>query len=163
MHIPHSFYSRLEQHYPPELFHEMAESISDLKCQSATDTLCSPDIQGTGLPFEDMAIESTKDGPSSSNDVVVGISNTSLDDSGPIRIQSESAKGGTVAALVRVLFGTSGGSRMVRQRDIALISSFPAIKPRNRTRIDTKRDYKAKGQIVQVGGLGMQYWYLVTQ
>ena len=114
----------MEQHYPLELFHETAESIRDFETQ------CSSDAQDTGRPFEDMAIESTKDGPSSSNDVVVGISNTavSLDDSGPIRIQSESAKGGTVAALVRVLFGTSGRSRMVRWRDIALIPSFPATK-----------------------------------
>ena len=88
----------------------MTESIRDLKCQSATD------IQGTDAEIASLATESSKDDHSSSNDVVVGISNTavSLDNGGPIRIQSESAKGGTVAALVRALFGTSGGSRMVR-------------------------------------------------
>ena len=103
----------------------MAESISDLKCQSATDTLCSSDIQGTGADIRSVASESSRDDPSSSNDVVVGISNTatSLDNSGPIRIQSESTKGGTVAALVGVLFSTSGGRRMVRWSDIALLQN----------------------------------------
>ena len=81
-----------------------------------TDTPCSSHVQGTGAEIASLANESSKDDHSSSNDVVVGISNTavSLDNGGPIRIQSESAKGGTVAALVRALFGTSGGSRMVR-------------------------------------------------
>ena len=111
----HSFYSRLEQHYPPELFHEMAESIGDLKF--TPNTQCSSDVQDTNREIEDIVNESYQQDPCSCNSTdVVGISNTavSLENSGPIRIQSESAKGGTVAALVRALFGTSGGSRMVR-------------------------------------------------
>lgn len=103
----------------------MAESIFDLKCQSATDTQCSSDIQGTDTEIRSVASESSRDDPSSSNDVVVGISNTAipLDNSGPIRIQSESTKGGTVAALVGVLFSTSGGRRMVRWSDIVLLQN----------------------------------------
>ena len=93
----------------------MSESIHDLS-QSTTGIPCSSDVQGTGAEITRLATESSKDDHSSSNDVVVDISNTAvlLDSGGPIRIQSESAKGGTVAALVRVLFGTSGRSRMVR-------------------------------------------------
>jgi len=52
------------------------------------------------------------------NETAVSNATVSLDSSGPIRVESEGAKGGTVAALVGMLFDTSKWSPVVRCVDI---------------------------------------------
>ena len=135
--IPCSFYSRLEQHYPPELFHAV-EVIQCFQCQSTPDGQHSSDRQHSsdvphssdrphssdvpGLTQEAQAMETDPCSGSSEsgevNEAAVSNATVSLDSSGPIRVESEGAKGGTVAALVGMLFDTSKWSPVVRCVDI---------------------------------------------
>ena len=122
-HTPCSFYSRLEQHYPPELLHEVDAITHHLQCQSISH---SSDIQDTNQEAEAMETG----GSSGSSEVNVAavpnaaVSNAavSLDSSRPIRVESEEARGGTVAALVGMLFDTSKRSPVVRGVDIPVLT-----------------------------------------